>query len=130
MALKVFLAEDSRHVQEVIWDLLRSAGDFERVGQVSTEAEAIYWLQSNTGRWDLAVIDLVLEQGTGMGTIAHCSPRPAGAKVVVFSDYASEGIRRHCMDLGADAVFSKGDPRAFADWCSALPGAQAEARRA
>ena len=120
MAKRVFLAEDSRHVRELVWDLLRTAGDFELVGTASTEAEANYWFESHPFGWDLAVIDLVLEQGTGMGVIARAKPHPPSARVVVFSDYATEGIRRHCADLGADAVFAKTDVAAFADYCAQL----------
>jgi CheY-like chemotaxis protein len=72
-----------------------------------TEAEAKQWLQEHPNSWHLAVVDLILEQGTGMGVISKCRNRPSGAKVVVLSDYATPGIRAHCFKLGADAVFQK-----------------------
>ena len=86
LAVRVFLVEDSKHLQGVVTDLLRSMGDFEVIGASTTEAEAIHWLVERPAGWDLVVVDLVLEQGTGMGVIARCEPRAPGAKVVVFSD--------------------------------------------
>ena len=120
MSIAVLLVEDLKHLRTVIADLLASIGDFEVVGEVSTEAEAKLWLEENPGRWDLAVVDLILEQGTGLGVIAKCR-EAAGSKIVVFSDYATPGIHKHCLSLGADAVFQKSEgTTGFIDWCSAL----------
>ena len=121
MTVKVFLVEDLKHLQGVVAELLGSLGDFRIEKTVATEAEAILWIQENPEGWDLAVIDLILEQGTGMGVIARCRHAAPRAKVVVFSDYATPGIRKQCITLGADAVFQKsGEVRAFIDFCSAL----------
>jgi len=126
--VKLLLVEDLPQLQGVVLDLLATVGDFELVQAVSTEAEANLWLEENEGQWDLAVIDLILEQGTGLGVIAKARNRANGAKVVVFSDYATEGIRKHCVKLGADAAFQKSDDlHAFLAFCGALanpaPGA-------
>ena len=74
------------------------------------------------------MIDLILEQGTGLGVISKARESAEGSKIVVFSDYATEGIRKHCIRLGADAAFRKGNDRtAFLDFCGALarPGTDA-----
>ena len=53
--------------------------------------------------------------------VARARNRPSTNKVVVFSDYATAGIRKHCLKLGADAAFQKGeDLHAFLAYCSAL----------
>lgn len=120
MTLGVLLVEDLKHLRMGVSELLASLGDFAVVGQVATEAEAKLWLSQNRGKWDLAIIDLILEQGTGMGVIAQSKENPRG-KVVVFSEYATPGIRRHCMNLGADAVFQKSSELpAFIAYCAAL----------
>jgi DNA-binding NarL/FixJ family response regulator len=118
--VKVFLVEDMKHLQAVISDLLASIGDFLLIGTATTEAEANLWLADNPGRWDLAIVDLVLEQGSGMSVIGKCKRRPRASKVVVFSDYVTPGIHRHCLDLGADAAISKSDTPAFIKYCSGL----------
>ena len=54
-----------------------------------------------------------------MGVVSHARRNaPAGAKVVVFSGYASPGIRAHCDALGADAVFEKSESGRFIHWLS------------
>ena len=121
MPVKLLLVEDSPQMQGVVMDLLATVGDFELVKVVATEAEANLWLDENEGNWDLAVIDLILEQGTGLGVVVRSRNRPAGSKVVVLSDYATEGIRKHCIKLGADAAFQKGeDLQAFLAFCSTV----------
>ena len=119
-AVRVFLVEDLSHLKGVIEDLLKSLGDFTVVASAQTEAEAILWLADHPEGWDLAVVDLVLEQGTGMGVIARTKGRRPGAKVVVFSDYITEGISRYCMKLGADAAIPKSNMQEFMDFCSTV----------
>lgn len=127
MAIRVFLVEDMKHVHGALADLLSEVGEFRIVQATGTEAEAKLWLAENPQAWDLAIIDLVLDQGTGMSVIprAHESARNGGGKVVVFSDYASDGIRKHCQRLGADAVFLKSQVRDLMHYCSELDGLQA-----
>jgi DNA-binding NarL/FixJ family response regulator len=124
VTVRVFLVEDMKQVQAALVDLLAALGDFPLVETLATEAEARLWLSEHPGAWDLAVIDLVLEQGSGMAAVssAHAVARQNGGKVVVFSDYASDGIRNHCLRLGADAVFLKSQMREFMDYCSELDG--------
>lgn len=116
-AVRVFLVEDMSHLKGVIEDLLKSLGHFTVVGTAATEAEAILWLAEHAGQWDLAVVDLVLEQGTGMGVIARTRGRNSDTKVVVFSDYVTEGISRYCLKLGADAAIPKSNMQEFIDFC-------------
>lgn len=121
--VRVFLVEDTVHLQDVIRDLLHSLGDFKLVGTATTEAEANLWLLDHPDGWDLAIIDLVLEQGTGMGVIAPCKRSSATGRVIVFSDYATPGIRRHCVALGAEETISKTDLPAFMSYCSDVAAA-------
>jgi DNA-binding NarL/FixJ family response regulator len=124
MTVRVFLVEDMKQVQAALADLLSGLGDFRLVGVTGTEAEARLWLTEHPGAWDLTVVDLVLEQGSGMTVISRAreAANLYGGTVVVFSDYASDGIRDHCLRLGADAVFLKSHMREFMDYCSELGG--------
>jgi DNA-binding NarL/FixJ family response regulator len=118
--VRVFLVEDMGHLKGVIEDLLATLGNFVVVGAARTEAEAIHWLTDPANTWDLTIIDLVLEQGTGMGVIARTRERPAGAKVVVYSDYVTEGISKYCLKLGADAAIAKSNVQEFIAFCNTL----------
>ena len=121
MSVSVLLVEDEKQVRAMLADLLAGLGDFVVVAEAATEAEARLWIEEHPGRWDLAVVDLVLEQGTGMGIIAKAKEHAGTQRVVVFSDYATPGIRRHCLQLGADAVFQKSRQlEEFKDYCRAL----------
>jgi DNA-binding NarL/FixJ family response regulator len=122
VTVRVFLVEDTPHLQEAIRNLLQGIGDFPVVGSATTEAEANLWLLDNPGAWDLTIIDLILEQGTGMGVIAKCRDANAAGQVLVFSDYATPAIQRHCLGLGAAAVIHKSDLEGFSSYCAALAG--------
>lgn len=129
MAIRIFLVEDMQHVHGVLGELLSTLGDFELVDYRRTEAEAKLWLDENPGGWDLAIVDLVLEQGTGMAVIpkARQAADRDGGRVVVFSDYASDGIHQHCRKLGADAVFLKSQVQDLMDYCAEMGGIAASA---
>ena len=116
MELRVFLVEDLQRMRGLLTDLFASIGGFRVVGHAGTEAEANLWLADHSGGWDVAVIDLVLEQGAGMNVISRCKADPLGGRVVVFSSYATPGVRQHCLALGADAVFDKGETAQFNGW--------------
>ena len=119
MVWRVFLVEDLRSMHTLLGDLFATIGGLEIAAVSGTEAEAKLWLDEHPASWDLAIIDLVLAQGSGMGVVSHAR-RTAGThgKVVVFSGYASPGIRSHCMALGADAVFEKSETGEFISWLS------------
>jgi DNA-binding NarL/FixJ family response regulator len=128
VSVRVFLVEDMKQVQAALADLLTIAGDFRLVNATATEAEAKHWLLENPGAWDLAIVDLVLDQGTGMAVIPKARAAAGeGATIVVFSDYASDGIHDHCLKLGADAVFLKSQTQEFMDYCSEIGGVAAAA---
>lgn len=120
--LRVFLVEDLQRMRGLLGDVFSSIGGLTVVGAAATEAEANLWLEDHPGGWDVAIIDLVLEQGAGMNVIRRCKEDPAGGRVVVFSSYATPGVRQHCLELGADAVFDKGQTREFIAWFADLAG--------
>jgi two-component system, OmpR family, response regulator len=119
LEMRVFLVEDMRKMRGLLTDLFASLGGFRVVGAATTEAEADLWLDEHPNGWDLAVVDLLLEQGSGMGVVSHCRKHGQG-KVVVLSSYATPGVRKHCLALGADAVFQKDDSASFVGWCADL----------
>jgi DNA-binding NarL/FixJ family response regulator len=118
--IKVFLVEDMPSVHAAVADLLHAIGDFSLAGCAATEAEANLWLDEHASGWDLAIIDLVLEQGSGMGVINKCRRTSPHANVMVFSSYVTPGIYKHCLRLGADVAIGKADTPAFIEYCSGL----------
>jgi DNA-binding NarL/FixJ family response regulator len=120
MDLRAFLVEDLGRARSALVDLLGTLEGFRVVGDASTEAEANLWLDEHPDGWDLAIVDLMLEQGSGMSVLARCNAQPGKGRIVVFSGYASPAIRDHCIRLGADAVFDKTQTSALLEYCRGL----------
>ena len=116
MELRVFLVEDLAGTRGLILDMLAIVGGSRVVGTASTEAEANLWLDDHPLEWDLAIVDLVLGQGSGMGVVRRCKSVSPSGRIVVFSSYVSPGIRAHCLQIGANAVFEKGESADFIAW--------------
>lgn len=115
MTVRVFLVEDQKPMQDLLRDLLDSVGGFEVVGVAANETAATEWLYRHKGGWDLAIVDLLLGEGSGFTLLSRCNKEPGGA-VVVFSDFVTPVVRERCIHLGADGVISKaefGELRAY-----------------
>jgi two-component system, OmpR family, response regulator len=107
MALITYLAEDNETVLANLIESLREIADVEVCSHGATQAEASRWLDLHDGQWHLAIVDLFLKEGTGLGVLAGCRNRESYQKVVVLTNYATPEIRRRAMELGADQVFDK-----------------------
>ncbi len=107
MALITYLVEDNKIVLENLVEALHEIAAVEITGHSATQAEATHWLKVHNREWHLAIVDLFLKEGSGLGVLAGCRNRKSGQKVVVLSNYATPEIRRRAADLGADAVFDK-----------------------
>jgi len=118
--LRVFVVEDLRTTRELMAELFTVIGRVAVVGSATSEGEAKMWLDEHPLAWDVAVVDLILEAGSGMGVIPYCKQFHPAGKVVVFSGYASPVLRQHCARLGADAMFHKDESEAFVGWFGEL----------
>ena len=118
--IRVFVVDDTTKAQGTLAALLASVGEFRVVATATTEAEANLWLDEHVGEWDLAVIDLLLEQGSGLSVIARGRTASSQGKIIVFSGYATPGVRSRCIELGADAVFDKANLDGLLDFCGQL----------
>ena len=97
---------------------LEELAGIDAVGTAETENEGKTWLSQKAHPWDLAIVDLFLKQGSGLGVLAACRDRPSRQKVVVLSNYATADIRQRCTQLGVDAVFDKSNEiDALVDYC-------------
>lgn len=116
--LSVFLVEDNPRIREHLIPALAELGSASVMAVAKSEAEAIDWLGAHKGQWDLAVVDLFLEQGSGLGVVEWCQGREPNQRVVVLSNYATDTMRQACLAAGADACFDKStELEAFFDFC-------------
>ena len=104
VALITYLVEDNQTILDNLIETLEEIASVKVVGHAATEAEATRWLLVHDGHWQLAVVDLFLQEGSGLGVLAGCRQREAYQKVVVLTNYATDDVRRRAMELGADAV--------------------------
>jgi len=120
MSLPTFLVEDNVLIQRNLIPALEELAGARIVGVAPSEPRAIEWLEGHPTEWKLAVVDLFLEQGTGLGVVAWCRARSVDQRVVVLTNYATADIAHQALASGADASFDKSvDLDAFFDFCIA-----------
>ena len=107
MPLITYLAEDNETIAQNLIETLQEICPVKVTGLGATQAEATAWLKGHDECWDLAIIDLFLKEGSGLGVLACCRNRKPHQKVVVLTNYATPDIRRRARELRADAVFDK-----------------------
>ena len=105
--LRTFIIEDNLVIRENLVDALEELASISVVGFAESETQARIWLQANPAHWDLAIVDLFLKEGSGIGVLQACQARRTDQKMVVLSNYATLDVRRRCAQLGVDAVFDK-----------------------
>jgi DNA-binding NarL/FixJ family response regulator len=104
--LKVFLIEDAQRIRAVLTDILQKSGQIEVVGFAENEKDALNELRSQ--EWDVAIVDIGLREGNGLGVLAalKSDARPYG-KRFVFTSNPSSALKARTMALGADGFFDK-----------------------
>jgi DNA-binding NarL/FixJ family response regulator len=103
--LLAFVVEDSPVIQENLIAALEELAPVKVVGTAVDQTGALTWLTDAGNRCDIAIIDIFLRQGSGMGVLRALSTAPF--ERVVLTNYATADIRRQCLALGASAVFDK-----------------------
>jgi DNA-binding NarL/FixJ family response regulator len=122
--LRTYIVEDNATIRENLVGALEELAAIEALGWAETETDARQWLGQHDGQWDLAIVDLFLKQGSGLGVIEAARKRRAGQRVVVLSNYATHDMRQRCEQLGADAVFDKSNEiDALVEYCIAMSDA-------
>lgn len=104
--LRVFIVEDHPDTAESISRLLGVDGLCETVAIEGSERGALAWSFQNEGGFDVAVVDLLLRDGSGFAVMNHLVKYQPG-QVIVLSDFVTSVIAERCLKLGADAAFQK-----------------------
>jgi DNA-binding NarL/FixJ family response regulator len=109
-ALRVVLVEDSAMLRGMLREMLAEL-DGVGVGVVAEaedEAGALAALEAQ--RPDLAIIDLELRTGSGLGVLRQMQAEPerfGRPRAVVFSNYGHAPVRARCEQLGVERFFDK-----------------------
>jgi len=120
VGLKTYIIEDNATIRDNLTATLEELAHIDAVGTAETESEGKAWLVEKDQQWDLAIVDMFLKQGSGLGVLEACRNRKAHQKIIVLSNYATADIRKRCAQLGVDAVFDKSNEiDALIDYCIA-----------
>ena len=120
-ALKTYIVEDSKVIRDSLIATLEELVPVSVVGTAEDEGSAVAWLTRAGNEADLVIVDIFLKSGSGMGVLRTMQLMRKGRKVVVLSNYATQDVRRKCLELGADRVFDKSNEiDALIAYCGAL----------
>nr|WP_255429342.1 response regulator [Ramlibacter albus] len=116
--MRTYIVEDNATIRDNLIGTLEELAAVQALGWAETEADARAWLAGHARDWDLAIIDLFLKQGSGLGVLQAIQDREPHQRVIVLSNYATADMRKRCADLGADVVFDKSNEiDALVDYC-------------
>ena len=125
LSLRIYLVEDNAIIRENLAAALAELAGTTLCGSAEGEKQAVAWLAAHPDDWDLAIVDVFLAEGNGIGVVAASKGRQRDQKLVVLTNYASKGVREQCLRLGADAVFDKSnDIDNLVDFCLAQRAGQ------
>ncbi len=107
MPLRVFIAEDSPAVAEMLAELIAEPGRIEVVGVAESGSAAVESIHRI--RPDVVILDLQLKTGSGTDVIRalRADAGVAGIRIIVISNHVSPNLKAGCLELGADAYFDK-----------------------
>ena len=116
--LRAYVVEDNATIRENLIGALEELTCVRVVGNSATEDEGLQWLEQNAHQWDMVIVDLFLQRGSGIRLVQRINRR-SSQKIVVFSNYVNASVRKRCAQLGVDAVFDKSTEIDFlVDYCA------------
>lgn len=102
------MVEDSAAQCAYLTHILTTEAKAVIVGMAATETQAVRWLEHHADQWDVALVDLFLGEGSGVGVIRHCQSRRPEQSILVMTNHArNDHLLHHCETLGVDAVYHK-----------------------
>lgn len=117
--LRAYVVEDNPSLCETLVSTLEELTCVRVVSTGSAQAQADQWLARHAHDWDLLIVDLFLQGGSGMHLLQQLGAREPWQKVIVFSNYVNASVRKRCAQLGVDAVFDKSTEfDALVDYCT------------
>jgi len=105
MQLRIFLVEDNPLIRAMFTEMLDELAGAQVVAWAESESGAIAAMK--TVEWDVALVDLFLTAGSGLGVAQAFIHRPAHQRLFVVSNYATADIRDRCRNYKVDGTFDK-----------------------
>ncbi len=118
--LRALIIEDSEVILEALRGVLSEMSAVDVVGTATNEIDACAWLDSRTQACDVAIVDMFLKSGSGLGVLAHIGTYDRPPERIVLTNYATDPMKARCKALGASAVFDKStEIEQLLDWLAA-----------
>jgi two-component system OmpR family response regulator len=105
--LRILLVEDNARNVENLRGTLEELAQTRVVAVAAAQDQACAWMDARTNGCDVAIIDIFLKAGNGLGVLEHMATYDRPPRRVVLTNYATQDMRSRCRALGADAVFDK-----------------------
>ena len=106
--IRVLIIDDHPIVRQGLVQLFSKAPDIEVAGEASSAAQAMDFLASNEA--DTAVVDLSLDDGSGMDLLSAIRDHHPGTQAIVFSIHDPEIYALRALRAGASGYVSKMQP--------------------
>lgn len=104
--LQVLIVEDAPAIAERLADIVNRPGKVEVAATAETESDALQACELT--RFDLAIIDLQLAQGTGFAVVRRLRSEGMGQPyVVVLTNHALPALEAASFQAGADLFLDK-----------------------
>lgn len=121
VALAIFLVETDPRIREHFGLLVIDVLNARIVGTAETPHGALAGLAINEELWNLVVLDLFHQEGTGLMVLEQMNPAHKCRCVALTNSPSPANIAR-CHRLGARAVFDKSlQIEDFLVYCASLP---------
>jgi DNA-binding NarL/FixJ family response regulator len=105
MQRRIFLVEDNPLIRTMLAEMLEELAGAQLVAWAESERGAIEAMQ--IVEWDVALVDLFLKEGSGLGVARAFMNRPAEQRLFVVSNYATNDMRERCKNYKVDGIFDK-----------------------
>lgn len=105
MALTILVVDDCGPLRTRLVDRLRSIDGVARVHETSSIAETRSYLAR--GWADVFVLDIALEDGSGLDVLRELRRRPQPAAIIMLTNHASLFYRHNALAAGADFFLDK-----------------------
>lgn len=121
--LNIYVVEDSATIRNNLVAALEEWAPMRVrvVGFAENARLAIEQLLAAPAACDLAIVDVMLREGSGVEVLTALQKANSPVKRVVLTNYATPLVRDHCLALGADRVFDKSsEVEDLLDYCFSL----------
>jgi DNA-binding NtrC family response regulator len=120
---RTFIVEDSSVIADNLVQALEEMTSVVVAGVARSEVDAIRWLNDHKGAYELVIVDIFLQAGSGLGVLRGARALMADATFVVLTNYATPDMQRVCQELGAVQVFDKStELDELVDFCRGIAG--------